>query len=65
MVAVVESGLAVAINLFAFKNLFWFSTCLAGMTFRLDLLGVTSVVWSLGLKETCMTESLIFSTARH
>ena len=60
MVAVVKSGLAVAINLFAFKNLFWFSTCLAGMTFRVDLLGVTSVVWSLGLKETCYDRILDF-----
>jgi len=33
------------------RTFLWLSTCLAGMTVRKDLLGVTSIVRSLGLKE--------------
>ena len=42
------------------RTFLWFSTCLAGMTGRGDLLGVTSFVRSLGLKETCYDRILDF-----
>ncbi len=42
------------------RTFFWFSTCLAGMTVIVDLLGVTSVVRSLGLKKTCYDRILDF-----
>lgn len=42
------------------RTFLWFSTCLAGMTVRGDLLGVTSFVRSLGLKETCYDRILDF-----
>ena len=42
------------------RTFLWFSTCLAGMTVRGDLLGVTSFVRSLGLIETCYDRILDF-----
>jgi hypothetical protein len=35
------------------RSFLWFSACLAGMTIRTDLLGVTSVVRALGLEAVC------------
>ncbi len=32
------------------KTFLWFITCLAGMTVRIDLLGVTSIVRAMGLQ---------------
>lgn len=42
------------------RNFLWFAACVAGMTIRADLLGVTSCVRALGLKKkfyTCMVNS--------
>ena len=35
------------------RSFLWFATCVAGMTIRTDMLGVTSIVRALGLKEKC------------
>lgn len=35
------------------RSFLWFATCVAGMTVRADLLGVTSTVRALGLMEQC------------
>ena len=40
------------------QTFMWFTLCVAGMTIRTDLLGVTSIVRALGLNEkyyTCLT----------
>jgi hypothetical protein len=42
------------------RNFLWFVTCLAGMTVRVDLLGVTSIVRALGLKQFCYDRILDF-----
>ncbi|GFP42856.1 hypothetical protein HKBW3C_01980 [Candidatus Hakubella thermalkaliphila] len=42
------------------RNFLWFLTCLAGMTIRGDLLGATSIIRSLGLKEVCYDRILDF-----
>ncbi|GFP26139.1 hypothetical protein HKBW3S25_01627, partial [Candidatus Hakubella thermalkaliphila] len=42
------------------RNFLWFLTCLAGMTVRGDLLGATSIIRSLGLKEVCYDRILDF-----
>jgi hypothetical protein len=35
------------------RSFLWFATCVAAVTIRTDLLGVTSIVRALGLKEIC------------
>jgi hypothetical protein len=35
------------------RSFLWFATCVAGMTVRTDLLGVSSTVRALGLKQDC------------
>ena len=35
------------------RSFLWFCTCVAGVTIRTDLLGVSSIVRALGLKEMC------------
>ena len=35
------------------RSFLWFATCVAGITIRTDMLGVTSIVRALGLKEKC------------
>src|ERR1039458_6135190 len=35
------------------RTFLWMALCLAGMTIRKDLLGVTSIVRALGLEPTC------------
>lgn len=35
------------------RSFLWFATCVAGITIRTDLLGVTSIVRALGLKDMC------------
>jgi len=35
------------------QTFLWMSLCLAGMTVRKDLLGVTSIVRALGLEPAC------------
>lgn len=42
------------------RNFLWFLTCLAGMTVRDDLLGATSIIRALGLKEICYDRILDF-----
>ena len=42
------------------RNFLWFLTCLAGMTVRDDLLGATSIIRVLGLKEICYDRILDF-----
>ena len=42
------------------RTFLWFVTCLAGMTIRADLLGVTSIVRALGLKGICYDRILDF-----
>jgi len=42
------------------RTFLWFVTCLAGMTIRGDLLGVTSIVRALGLKGICYDRILDF-----
>ena len=42
------------------RTFLWFVTCLAGMTIRADLLGVTSIVRALGLKGICYGRILDF-----
>jgi hypothetical protein len=42
------------------RNFFWMIICLAGMTIRMDLLGVTSIVRALGLLPACYDRILDF-----
>jgi hypothetical protein len=42
------------------RTFLWLATCLAGMTVRKDLLGVTSIIRALGLKEFCYDRLLDF-----
>jgi len=35
------------------RSFLWFATCVAGMTVRTDLLGVTSTIRALGLEQQC------------
>jgi len=42
------------------KTFLWFITCLAGMTVRIDLLGVTSIVRAMGLQTFCYDRILDF-----
>ena len=42
------------------RTFLWFATCLAGMTVRIDLLGVTSIVRAMGLKQFCYDRILDF-----
>ena len=35
------------------RSFLWFATCVAGMTVRTDLLGVTSTIRALGLQQQC------------
>jgi len=42
------------------RTFLWFAVCLAGMTVRRDLLGVTSIVRALGLKVVCYDRILDF-----
>ena len=42
------------------RTFLWFSACIAGMTLRVDLLGVTSIVRALGLKQYCYDRILDF-----
>ena len=42
------------------RSFLWFSTCMAGMTVRSDLRGVTSVVRAMGLKESSYDRILDF-----
>jgi len=42
------------------RTFLWLAACIAGMTVRGDLLGVTSMVRSLGLKEVCYDRILDF-----
>ncbi len=40
------------------RSFLWFATCVAGMTVRTDLLGVSSTVRALGLKQKCYVRLL-------
>ena len=42
------------------QTFLWMSLCLAGMTVRKDLLGVTSIVRALGLEPACYDRLLDF-----
>jgi hypothetical protein len=42
------------------RSFLWFVTCLAGMTVRVDLMGVTSIVRAMGLKQSCYDRILDF-----
>ena len=42
------------------RSFLWFATCLAGMTVRVDLLGVTSIVRAMGLRQFCYDRILDF-----
>jgi hypothetical protein len=42
------------------RTFLWFAACLAGMTVRIDLMGVTSIVRALGLKQCCYDRILDF-----
>jgi len=42
------------------KTFLWFITCVAGMTVRIDLLGVTSIVRAMGLQQFCYDRILDF-----
>lgn len=42
------------------KTFLWFITCLAGVTVRIDLLGVTSIVRAMGLQQFCYDRILDF-----
>jgi hypothetical protein len=42
------------------RSFLWFITCLAGMTVRIDLLGITSIVRAMGLKPFCYDRILDF-----
>jgi hypothetical protein len=42
------------------RSFLWFVACLAGMTVRVDLLGVTSIVRAMGLKQSCYDRILDF-----
>lgn len=40
------------------RSFLWFSACVAGLTIRTDMLGVTSIIRALGLKEKCYNRLL-------
>jgi len=42
------------------QTFLWFITCVAGMTVRIDLLGVTSIVRAMGLQQFCYDRILDF-----
>jgi hypothetical protein len=42
------------------KTFLWMTTCLAGMTIRRDMMGVTSIVRALGLTAACYDRVLDF-----
>jgi hypothetical protein len=42
------------------RTFLWFITCIAGMTVRVDLLGVTSILRALGLSHACYDRILDF-----
>ncbi|HSN24480.1 MAG TPA: transposase, partial [Methylomicrobium sp.] len=42
------------------RSFLWFITCIAGMTVRIDLLGVTSILRALGLSHACYDRLLDF-----
>jgi len=42
------------------RSFLWFVTCLAGMTVRIDLFGITSIVRAMGLKQLCYDRILDF-----
>ena len=42
------------------QTFLWFVSCVAGMTVRVDLLGVTSIVRAMGLKQFCYDRILDF-----
>ena len=42
------------------RTFLWFTACLAGITLRVDLLGVTSIVRALGLKAFCYDRIIDF-----
>lgn len=42
------------------RSFLWFATCLAGISIRIDLLGVTSIVRAMGLKQFCYDRILDF-----
>ncbi len=42
------------------RTFMWMIVCLAGMTVRVDILGVTSIVRALGLKPACYDRILDF-----
>ena len=42
------------------RSFLWFATCLAGMTVRIDLFGITSIVRAMGLKQLCYDRILDF-----
>jgi hypothetical protein len=42
------------------RSFLWFISCIAGMTVRIDLLGVTSIVRALGLTQACYDRILDF-----
>jgi hypothetical protein len=42
------------------RSFLWFITCIAGMSVRIDLLGVTSIVRALGLAQPCYDRLLDF-----
>ena len=42
------------------RTFLWFITCAAGMTVRIDLLGVTSIVRAIGLEKACYDRILDF-----
>ena len=41
------------------RTFLWMATCLAGMTVRGDLMGVTSIVRTLGLLPACYDRLLV------
>ncbi len=42
------------------RSFLWFVTCLAGMTVRIDQMGVTSIIRALGMKQFCYDRILDF-----
>ena len=42
------------------RTFLWFITCVAGMSVRIDLLGITSIVRAFGLQESCYDRILDF-----
>jgi len=42
------------------RTFLWFITCVADMSVRIDLLGITSIVRAFGLQESCYDRILDF-----